>query len=297
MSFECSNWAVRQNVRPSGRKFVLVILATWANQDGVCWGLQQTLASYTGQSVRSVHEHLAALEAEGYIKRHKRYDREGHRRSDAYTLDPNDNYAIKDWTLVDRDPAPKREAKARRSASGQAEDFASRDEAPSGNSLQPNRKISPTQPEESAGSLFIEERSKERPEKDQGGARARDAPDLLDGFQDGRSGGQVDQRGEDHAKSKRGRRLPADWRPSAAHYEFGASEELEFDRRQVDFEADKFRDYWLAESGSKTVKRDWDAAFRNWLRRAAEYPRPGSGRNRQRDRGDVAAALSVLDHR
>lgn len=36
-------------------------------------------------------------------------------------------------------------------------------------------------------------------------------------------------------------------------------------------ETAKFVDYWTAESGAKAVKRDWVAAWRNWMRRAQEY--------------------------
>lgn len=35
----------------------------------------------------------------------------------------------------------------------------------------------------------------------------------------------------------------------------------------------KFKDYWLAASGANARKHDWDAAWRNWCRKAAEQPR------------------------
>lgn len=35
-------------------------------------------------------------------------------------------------------------------------------------------------------------------------------------------------------------------------------------------ELEKFRDYWAAQPGSKGVKLDWEATWRNWLRRVAE---------------------------
>src|SRR5581483_11478678 len=38
----------------------------------------------------------------------------------------------------------------------------------------------------------------------------------------------------------------------------------------------KFRDHWKQQPGSKGVKLDWNATWRNWVRRAAEY---AGGRN------------------
>lgn len=39
----------------------------------------------------------------------------------------------------------------------------------------------------------------------------------------------------------------------------------------LESETAKFVDYWTAESGAKAVKRDWVAAWRNWVRRAQDY--------------------------
>ncbi|RIJ76588.1 hypothetical protein D1871_10975 [Nakamurella silvestris] len=35
-------------------------------------------------------------------------------------------------------------------------------------------------------------------------------------------------------------------------------------------ETDKFRDYWISKSGKDATKADWDATYRNWMRRANE---------------------------
>jgi hypothetical protein len=68
-----------------------------------------------------------------------------------------------------------------------------------------------------------------------------------------------------HNKSSRGTRLPPDWKPKL---------EDGFD----EVELAKFRDYWIAVSGQKGVKRDWDATWRNWLRNAKQWDK-GSPRN------------------
>lgn len=36
-------------------------------------------------------------------------------------------------------------------------------------------------------------------------------------------------------------------------------------------ETEKFVDHWLAASGQRAIKRDWVAAWRNWMRNAAEF--------------------------
>lgn len=41
----------------------------------------------------------------------------------------------------------------------------------------------------------------------------------------------------------------------------------------VKLETHKFRDYW-ASATRNAIKKDWQAAWRNWVRRAAEYSKP-----------------------
>lgn len=72
-------------------------------------------------------------------------------------------------------------------------------------------------------------------------------------------------------KSK-GSRIPTDWQLTpdllAEARRIGPSVDAQR-------EAAKFRDYWLAASGQNAVKADWDATWRNWIRRAADGP-PGT---------------------
>lgn len=70
-------------------------------------------------------------------------------------------------------------------------------------------------------------------------------------------------------KKERGARLANDWTPSDADKEAAKAEG--FSESEIGREAAKFRDYWLAKSGSAGVKLDWSATWRNWCRRAAEY--------------------------
>jgi uncharacterized protein YdaU (DUF1376 family) len=66
---------------------------------------------------------------------------------------------------------------------------------------------------------------------------------------------------------KRGTRLAAEWRPNERDWIDAANL---LGSRQTENELAKFRDYWPAQPGKSAVKLDWDATWRNWVRRAAE---------------------------
>ena len=68
---------------------------------------------------------------------------------------------------------------------------------------------------------------------------------------------------------KRAHRLPDDWRPDQQ-----VIDQMKFDHPHVDLRAEheKFCDYWTAKSGKDATKHDWNATWRNWIRRAAERP-------------------------
>lgn len=91
MAHEYTSWAYAQEIPGAGRKFVLVALADRANADGYSFPGQKGLASMTGQSERTVREHLEWLEAEGFICREERRRKDGTRTSDAYYLPPMDS--------------------------------------------------------------------------------------------------------------------------------------------------------------------------------------------------------------
>jgi hypothetical protein len=52
---------------------------------------------------------------------------------------------------------------------------------------------------------------------------------------------------------------------------------------KVAAELAKFRDHWTAKSGADATKVDWQAAWRNWVRRSVEMTGKG------RESGDVFA--------
>lgn len=64
---------------------------------------------------------------------------------------------------------------------------------------------------------------------------------------------------------KRAKRLPDDWVLPKAWGEWAVSEG--WPERLVREQAEIFKDYWLAKSGKDASKRDWQATWRNWMRR------------------------------
>lgn len=74
---------------------------------------------------------------------------------------------------------------------------------------------------------------------------------------------------------KRGSRITENWLPQT---ETVQKLKAEFPHIDQKLEHRKFVDHWLAESGTKASKLDWEATYRNWIRRSAEYnPAPHTG--------------------
>ena len=83
-----------------------------------------------------------------------------------------------------------------------------------------------------------------------------ESPSLERGAKQRVSGGQ------------RGQRLPDGWRPTTPDWRT-AADHLGDHRARVELE--KFRDHWKQQPGQRGVKLDWNAAWRNWTRRAGDY--------------------------
>ncbi|MEX7470162.1 hypothetical protein AB4Z39_10665 [Mycobacterium adipatum] len=73
--------------------------------------------------------------------------------------------------------------------------------------------------------------------------------------------------------ASRGSRIPDGWVPSP-----DVIAQMRSDHPHIDHkvEHEKFLDYWRAQPGAKGRKSDWDATWRNWIRRAAENTKTGS---------------------
>lgn len=86
MSNKVYKWAAQQKVDSPMCKAILLALADYANDDGVTWRGQETIAKRLECSERTVRRHLLRLEQLGLIQRKHRYNSRGHRTSDLLTL-------------------------------------------------------------------------------------------------------------------------------------------------------------------------------------------------------------------
>jgi hypothetical protein len=69
MSNEALTAVSKANIRPSGRKFVMMALADYADEQWSCFPSVAQLAAYTSQGEKTVRDHLDALEKQGCITR------------------------------------------------------------------------------------------------------------------------------------------------------------------------------------------------------------------------------------
>jgi len=92
----------------------------------------------------------------------------------------------------------------------------------------------------------------------------------------------------------RGSRIPSNWTPTPKDYAFASSEGMT--REEINREADRFRDYWIAASGRTACKLDWEATWRNWIRNN-HAKRNGSGTGNARRNGSSPDAFDRLAER
>lgn len=72
-----------------------------------------------------------------------------------------------------------------------------------------------------------------------------------------------DSNKEQSAQRSRGSRLPPDWEPSEILKAWAVKERPDLN---VDRVVSCFRDHWSAMPGTRGLKLDWEATFRNWVR-------------------------------
>lgn len=73
---------------------------------------------------------------------------------------------------------------------------------------------------------------------------------------------------EEKNDSIKSSRLPKDWELPQEWGEWALEQGIE--RDEVLKEEDRFRDYWNSQPGSKGIKADWQATWRNWIRNYCE---------------------------
>lgn len=72
---------------------------------------------------------------------------------------------------------------------------------------------------------------------------------------------------------RRASRIPLDWEPSREMVNWALTEQPTWDRAHALSVGEAFRDYWSAKSGADARKLDWDATWRNWVRREKPMPK------------------------
>jgi uncharacterized protein YdaU (DUF1376 family) len=68
-------------------------------------------------------------------------------------------------------------------------------------------------------------------------------------------------------KASRGSRLSVDWKLPKAWGEWALAEFTQLSAGKIRSISAVFRDYWIAQPGQKGVKVDWEATWRNWVRK------------------------------
>ena len=86
MSWKATAWALRQTTGAARRKLLLLALANYADENGVCWPSQATLARDTEQSVDTVQRQLDVLEQLRLVTRERMPKRRGQWQGYYYTL-------------------------------------------------------------------------------------------------------------------------------------------------------------------------------------------------------------------
>lgn len=95
-----------------------------------------------------------------------------------------------------------------------------------------------------------------------------------------------------HERPRRGTRLAPNWEPSPEGIEFCRQSSL--DPAAV---VPEFRDYWIAQPGSRGVKLDWEATFRNRCRQIAERQNLATAQGRRvgvSQRSSIARAAEAV---
>jgi len=85
MSFQCMVWAIEQKL-PTYEKFVLIMLANYADEKNSCWPSIDTIAENTGLSKSTVLRTVKSLSEKGYLKVGKRRVQSRGFNSNFYTL-------------------------------------------------------------------------------------------------------------------------------------------------------------------------------------------------------------------
>lgn len=266
MSHQAVSWALKQPVSHSPAKFILVVLAHHVNAAARPWQAYASvtlLAQETGQNRKTVLENLRRLAEQGYL------------------VDSGERVGatgrIPVWNLTDPQNGTK---------TGTIEQSQNRDHStvPDSGPLNSTETGSITSNSPETGTVTPPEQSQNRDHLDLGETRVmvpkspteQEIKEVV-GKTSEKSNAVVEKSAK--VPSTRGARLPATW---VLPRSWGLEAQrlcpgLTVERiREI---ADEFRDYWVALPGSKACKLDWEATWRNWVRKEGRNAMPRNGRS------------------
>ncbi|MGV8988187.1 MAG: helix-turn-helix domain-containing protein [Cypionkella sp.] len=117
MSVQAITWALDYPAGSVTEKVILLVLANYANEYGISWPSQKTLADQSACTDRTVRTILSRLEGQGVVQRVTRRRDNGSRRSDIILLSAFEGRKPAPPGMFDGDPNDPCEQAERRSAS------------------------------------------------------------------------------------------------------------------------------------------------------------------------------------
>lgn len=228
MSIQAINHALTISVGKSTDKLVFFCLANHADEYGVCYPSNAALVGETELNRKTIIASLQSLVAGGFIQD------TGHRKGATKQIIV---YQI-DFTVKCRQNNPK---------NGTVKESQKRNSPKNG--TVPNLDIKSPKNGHKESQKRDTEPSGTIKEPSVGGACAPEPPPP--------SGKKVSQ--------DRGTRLPEDWKLSMEVGKWAEGKGLM--PAEVLEQRDFFKDYWHARAGPEAKKCDWDATFKNWIRR------------------------------
>lgn len=136
MSFTACAWAFKVRDLRAPERHVLLVLANYADERGMCWPSQRHLADATGYSERTIRDALGKLEDSGYVdRRGRRGEEQVYRSDEIYLLMPED--------MIDANPKSKPSGKSFRRGAKNHEEPAADSAGATGSSCRSDRQDVP----------------------------------------------------------------------------------------------------------------------------------------------------------
>jgi len=234
---------------------IMMVLADFADPDGLCWPSISSLAAMCRCSTRNIKVKIASLVERKLVIRKDRWTENGRQTSNYYQINLR--------------PIAREESLNGKMAFFGMGEFAEDDEEferdGGGNNNSPSLgggRGTKSSPPGGKHSSYLE-LPKELPL-----VHKTDVLCLCENSQTNPTSSPLGTNGSkaEWWKAKTGKRLREDFK-LPRNWGLWACE-LGFAKDDVRFEADQFRDYWLAESGAKARKRDWKRTWQRWMREA-----------------------------